>query len=57
MNGRTITIDMDKPCKRCGKKGAADNGYCLKCVVVWIENGRKWPPSKTTARRLSKDGP
>ncbi len=28
----TITVDMDKTCKGCGKKGATQCGYCLKCV-------------------------
>ena len=38
-----IEIDMDKPCKRCGEKGATPSGYCLGCVAVFIRNGRKWP--------------
>ncbi len=28
----TITIDMDKRCKRCGHKGTLENGLCLKCL-------------------------
>ena len=27
-----IEINMDTPCKKCGKKGATQNGYCLKCI-------------------------
>lgn len=46
MSGPTITIDMDTPCRRCRKKGAADSGYCLNCTLIWITNGRKWPASK-----------
>jgi len=43
---RTIEIDLDKPCQRCKKKGAAPSGYCLSCTVVWVTNGRKWPAKK-----------
>lgn len=36
----TITIDMDKKCKRCGEKGATtQNGLCLKCINQAIKNG------------------
>lgn len=42
----TITIHMDAPCKRCGKKGALDSGYCLECLTLYITNGGKWPPPK-----------
>ena len=51
MTGPTITIDMGTPCRRCGKKGAADSGYCLNCTVIWITNGRKWPPMRTRATK------
>lgn len=27
-----ININMDAACKRCGKKGAPDGGFCLDCV-------------------------
>jgi len=27
----TITIDMDKKCKKCGDPGSRPSGYCLKC--------------------------
>lgn len=26
-----ISINMDKHCRRCGKKGATQNGLCLPC--------------------------
>ena len=29
----TITIDMDKKCKKCGEDGALPNGYCLPCFT------------------------
>ena len=40
---RTITIDMDKKCSKCGKAGAiAENkaGLCLKCIGKILDN--KW---------------
>ena len=27
-----ITIDMDRACTRCGKKGATEGGWCLDCI-------------------------
>jgi hypothetical protein len=36
---RTITINLDKPCKRCKKPGAADNGLCMECILKAMENG------------------
>lgn len=35
-----IKIDLDKKCKKCGKGGATQSGYCLKCVAKMIKNGR-----------------
>ena len=38
----TITIDMDRRCDKCGKKGAAQGGLCLNCVSKIIaEKTRK----------------
>jgi len=34
-----ININMDNKCARCGKKGAMDNGICLKCLTKAIERG------------------
>lgn len=28
-----IDIDFDKKCNVCGKKGACENGLCLKCTT------------------------
>jgi hypothetical protein len=40
MNDHTITIDMDKPCPICGRKGqTTDNGICLKCALKRIKGG------------------
>lgn len=39
--GITIKINMDKKCVRCGKKGAMENGHCLKCVTDYIVRKRK----------------
>jgi hypothetical protein len=31
-----ITIDMDRKCSECGRKGAAQNGLCLNCITKRI---------------------
>lgn len=33
-----VKIDLDATCSRCGAKGAAQNGLCLKCVGDNIVN-------------------
>lgn len=35
-----ITIDMDKKCKWCGKRGAMPSGICLRCVEKGIRQGK-----------------
>ena len=41
----TITVHMDRKCKRCGKKGATNAGVCLRCVADALD--RKLPkPTK-----------
>ena len=40
MKTPTITIDMDKKCKRCDKGGATDAGYCMKCICKNLEEGK-----------------
>lgn len=30
---RTITIDLNKRCTLCGKRGATPRGWCLKCIT------------------------
>ena len=32
-----ITINIDVKCKDCGKKGATECGYCLRCVAKQIK--------------------
>jgi len=39
-----IRIDLDTKCSRCGAKGAAQNGLCLKC------------PGDDIVNKLSKEG-
>jgi hypothetical protein len=36
----TISVDLDKSCKKCGEAGATQNGHCLKCTTEMI-TGRK----------------
>ena len=40
MSTPTITIDMDKECKQCGRKGAAGNGICMKCILKNMRAGK-----------------
>ena len=35
-----ITINMDQPCRRCKKKGATEGGYCLKCILRMMREGK-----------------
>ena len=42
----TITIDMDKPCQRCGKKGSAPNGLCLTCILKSLKVSLKVRPAR-----------
>ena len=37
----TLVIDMDKPCRRCGKPGATQGGLCLRCVAEDIIKQKK----------------
>jgi uncharacterized OB-fold protein len=37
----TININMDAKCKKCGKGGATQNGYCLKCIAESIKKDSK----------------
>lgn len=34
-----IKVDLGKKCKRCGEKGACENGLCLSCVVKGVKKG------------------
>jgi hypothetical protein len=35
-----INVNMDKKCLRCGKGGATDGGYCMKCIAERIGEGK-----------------
>ncbi len=35
----TLTIDLDKSCKRCGQRGATKAGYCLDCITKMVKEG------------------
>jgi putative DNA primase/helicase len=37
--GIKIEIDMDRACAACCKKGATQNGLCLKCIAAGIKGG------------------
>ena len=61
-----LEINMDKPCSRCGKKGAAQNGLCLECITDSIVARGKQMEVKvvirdienlktTTAAKVEKD--
>jgi hypothetical protein len=36
----TIEIDMDRKCAQCKKKGATQNGLCLKCITKNLKQGK-----------------
>ncbi len=39
MSTPTIIVDMDRPCRRCGKPGAANGGVCLRCAANLLKAG------------------
>lgn len=45
----TITVDLDKRCEGCGKKGATQCGYCLRCVAARIVRNIKDTKRKQAA--------
>jgi len=51
MENQTIEIDFDKKCKTCGKKGACQNGLCIKCtskaIVKMINDARSSKDSES----------
>lgn len=52
----TITIDLDRKCRRCGKGRAANGGLCLKCVVKALESGELDHVFANIKRRLGLRG-
>ena len=36
--GVTIDVNMDRKCKKCGREGAIQNGYCLNCNTEALLN-------------------
>ena len=40
MTTLNITFHMDRPCRRCKKKGATGSGYCLKCITKMLSEGK-----------------
>jgi len=47
---RTIHIDTDKACSKCGEMGATPNGLCLRCIVGMIDG------TKTKVKIEKRDG-
>lgn len=37
----TLKIDMDVECSKCGDKGSAPNGLCLKCIADNLKNEKE----------------
>jgi|GEM_PF-6860597 len=62
MAGFTINIDLDRKCKRCGKGGATDSGYCVPCITKRIREGKYdhiLKPGKSPVRNaaeIAKEG-
>jgi hypothetical protein len=58
----TINIDLDRECKRCGKGGATDSGYCITCITKRIREGKYnhiLKPGKSplrSAAEMAKEG-
>jgi len=44
----TIKIDMDAVCKKCGKKGAYENGLCMSCSIKPLKQALHRELSKMT---------
>lgn len=40
MKTNLIDINLDKKCVRCGKGGATQGGYCLKCIIKNMDEGK-----------------
>jgi hypothetical protein len=40
MTTTKIEIDMDTNCRRCGRPGACPSGYCLKCILKNLDEGK-----------------
>ena len=49
----TITIDLDRPCRSCGRRGACGNGLCLPCNTARMKAARRSarPSTRYAARR------
>lgn len=43
MTAHIININENVKCKRCGQRGATDNGLCLKCIADNIGKDKKAP--------------
>jgi len=39
MKEANITINLDAKCRRCGKGGATQNGFCLLCINKALQSG------------------
>jgi len=55
MRTPTIHMDTDKPCRKCGEKGATQSGLCLGCLgdrVVQMKEEEKMAASKDSALEI-----
>ena len=50
-----ISINMDKPCVRCGKGGATQGGYCLKCIEKSLVEGKYDKILKPIQKKIAGD--
>jgi len=55
METPTITIELGVKCKACGRKGATECGYCLRCVSKHLERRLKQRSRKQPARRDAEE--
>jgi hypothetical protein len=51
-----IDINLDKKCVRCGEAGATQGGYCLKCVIKNMYEGKYDHIFKKGESKMAKIG-
>ena len=50
----TITVDWDRKCRKCGKRGATEYGLCMRCIARHVQ---KMPrPEKPKKAKERSDG-
>ena len=50
-----INVNLDAKCKRCGKGGATQGGYCIGCLAKMVKEGKFDHIIKPLADKTKKD--